>query len=173
MGVSSSKENKEEEKYLKLLIKGYRNHCIAYLESLKKDFRNNKKQITKHLKQNDIYSAKKIMKETIEKENEFQAIRLFEYNFGKLHEKCGDLTSSKTCPKKLKGYLNNILYSINRIYDFNEFFIFEEKIFELYGKEYVNKAENNIDKLVSEDLIKYLEADISEELIMNRLKIIS
>ena len=125
MGVSSSKENKEEEKYLKSLIEGCRNFCIAYLESLKKDIRNNKKQITKHLKQNDIYSAKKIMRETIEKENEFQAIRLLEYNFGKLHEKCGDLISSKTCPKKLKGYLNNILYSINRIYDFNEFFIFE------------------------------------------------
>ena len=50
MGVSSSKENKEEEKYLKLLIKDCRNHCISYLESLKKDIRNNKKQITKHLK---------------------------------------------------------------------------------------------------------------------------
>ena len=164
MGVSSSKT---EEKALKKIINKSQKECYQIRLDGRSYIRKNKNKVTQYLKQNDVNSAKRLMKIIIREENDFQIYGLLDSNLQKIKENCSSIESSKRCPVKLKSPLNTILFAANKLNN-RELIKFSDKIIELYGSEYVTQAINNTDKSVNEDLIKKLETEISEELIKTR-----
>jgi hypothetical protein len=125
------------------------------------DFINNKK---------DLASAK--MNQMLIDGNNWTAYELLKTILEIISEKCSYIVSSNECPEDLRGPLDSVLYAATRV-EINELILFKDKIKKIYGEQYVQKAENNKDKLVNEKLVEFLmPAVFSEEIINIRINLL-
>ena len=169
MGFSSSKEKQNKAQELKNIINKCQKECYSESSEMLYRIRENKNEVIRYLKKNELGSAKKLMNSIIKNENIFPLYELMDSNLEILKEKCSAMVSSQECPVQLKIPLNTILFVANESGGW-ELRKFIDKIAELYGSEYVTQAKNNTDKLVNEELIKKSREEISEELVETRIK---
>ena len=72
-----------------------------------------------------------------------------------LKKECKLISSSKECPSKLRAPLDTFIYTAKQT-NVEQLIKYAEKIKEIYGEEYITKAENNEDNFVDENLVRYL-----------------
>ena len=173
MGTSPSEEKKSEEitaEYLNKLMLHAEKSCYDKRKEVKIYINYNKNLFTKKLINNDLNGAKQSIDKILRYENIFKINTLIESAFEKLKGKGDLILSSKECPEELKVPINTVLYGKFGAKN-KELFKFEFKIGNLYGYDYVDKAENNTDRILNEDLIKKLKPiKITEELRKNKFK---
>ena len=87
-----------------------------------------------------------------------------------IKEKCPYIISSSECPADLRAPLDTVLYAATRM-EVDGFMQFREKIIQKYGIAYVEKAGNNEDKFVNQNVVEKLKVTpFTPEMIKIRIK---
>ena len=178
MGIGSSKkrpEKKEEPKpvtaeELKNLIKISQERCKLYRNKKVDNIRNTEEEIANCLKSNNLDLAKAKMDNLCKFEDLVTAYDIIHPILEIIKEKCTYIISYSECPAELRAPLDSIIYAANKL-EIQELMLFKEKILQKYGSSYISKAENNMDKLVNENLVAKLRVTVfNEQIIKIRLK---
>ena len=173
MGVGCCKSNDIPEilvshNELKVLVQLCQNKCKD--ERIKKieTINNNKSDIMKCIKGNDMKSANTKTDTLIKDENYIAVYDILDPIFELIKTKCNYIISTTECPDDLRNYLDSLLYAAIRL-DIDELMTFKEKINKIYGSDYIEIAVNNKDKKVNNDLVEKLKiTTFSEEVIKER-----
>lgn len=72
-----------------------------------------------------------------------------------LKERCTYIVSNSECPIELRAHLDTAIFSARRI-DIEEYMKFRDLIQRKYGEAYISKADNNVDKLVDQNIVDKL-----------------
>ena len=153
---------------LRTLIDSSKNKCKE--ERLKKieAINNNKSEIVKFIKENDMKSANIKTDILIKDENYVTVYDILDPIFELIKTKCNYIISTTECPEDLRNSLDSLLYATIRL-DIDELMTFKEKINKIYGSDYIEIAVNNKDKKVNNDLVEKLKiTTFSEEVIKER-----
>ena len=153
---------------LKVLVQLCQNKCKD--ERIKKieTINNNKSDIMKCIKGNDMKSANTKTDTLIKDENYIAVYDILDPIFELIKTKCNYIISTTECPEDLRNYLDSLLYAAIRL-DIDELMIFKAKINKIYGSDYIEIAVNNKDKKVNNDLVEKLKiTTFSEEIIKER-----
>ena len=178
MGIGSSKkrpEKKEEPKpvtaeELKNLIKISQERCKLYRNKKVDNIRKTEEEIANCLKSNNLDLAKAKMDNLCKFEDLVTAYDIIHPILEIIKEKCTYIISYSECPAELRAPLDSIIYAANKL-EIQELMLFKEKILQKYGSSYISKAENNMDKLVNENLVAKLRVTVfNEQIIKIRLK---
>ena len=178
MGIGSSKkrpEKKEEPKpvtaeELKNLIKISQERCKLYRNKKVDNIRKTEEEIANCLKSNNLDLAKAKMDNLCKFEDLVTAYDIIHPILEIIKEKCNYIVSYSECPAELRAPLDSIIYAANKL-EIPELMLFKEKILQKYGSSYISKAENNMDKLVNENLVAKLRVTVfNEQIIKIRLK---
>ena len=178
MGIGSSKkrpEKKEEPKpvtaeELKTLIKISQERCKLYRNKKADNIRKTEEEIANCLKSNNLDLAKAKMDNLCKFEDLVTAYDIIHPILEIIKEKCTYIISYSECPAELRAPLDSIIYAANKL-EIQELMLFKEKILQKYGSSYISKAENNMDKLVNENLVAKLRVTVfNEQIIKIRLK---
>ena len=178
MGIGSSKkrpEKKEEPKpvtaeELKTLIKISQERCKLYRSKKVDNIRKTEEEIANCLKSNNLDLAKAKMDNLCKFEDLVTAYDIIHPILEIIKEKCTYIISYSECPAELRAPLDSIIYAANKL-EIQELMLFKEKILQKYGSSYISKAENNMDKLVNENLVAKLRVTVfNEQIIKIRLK---
>ena len=178
MGIGSSKkrpEKKEEPKpvtaeELKNLIKISQERCKLYRNKKLDNIRKTEEEIANCLKSNNLDLAKAKMDNLCKFEDLVTAYDIIHPILEIIKEKCNYIVSYSECPAELRAPLDSIIYAANKL-EIQELMLFKEKILQKYGSSYISKAENNMDKLVNENLVAKLRVTVfNEQIIKIRLK---
>ena len=178
MGIGSSKkrpEKKEEPKpvtaeELKTLIKISQERCKLYRNKKLDNIRKTEEEIANCLKSNNLDLAKAKMDNLCKFEDLVTAYDIIHPILEIIKEKCTYIISYSECPAELRAPLDSIIYAANKL-EIQELMLFKEKILQKYGSSYISKAENNMDKLVNENLVAKLRVTVfNEQIIKIRLK---
>ena len=178
MGIGSSKkrpEKKEEPKpvtaeELKNLIKISQERCKLYRNKKADNIRKTEEEIANCLKSNNLDLAKAKMDNLCKFEDLVTAYDIIHPILEIIKEKCTYIISYSECPAELRAPLDSIIYAANKL-EIQELMLFKEKILQKYGSSYISKAENNMDKLVNENLVAKLRVTVfNEQIIKIRLK---
>ncbi len=178
MGIGSSRkkpEKKEEPKpvtaeELKTLIKISQERCKLYRNKKLDNIRKTEEEIANCLKSNNLDLAKAKMDNLCKFEDLVTAYDIIHPILEIIKEKCTYIISYSECPAELRAPLDSIIYAANKL-EIQELMLFKEKILQKYGSSYISKAENNMDKLVNENLVAKLRVTVfNEQIIKIRLK---
>ena len=178
MGIGSSRkkpEKKEEPKpvtaeELKTLIKISQERCKLYRNKKVDNIRKTEEEIANCLKSNNLDLAKAKMDNLCKFEDLVTAYDIIHPILEIIKEKCTYIISYSECPAELRAPLDSIIYAANKL-EIQELMLFKEKILQKYGSSYISKAENNMDKLVNENLVAKLRVTVfNEQIIKIRLK---
>ena len=178
MGIGSSRkrpEKKEEPKpvtaeELKTLIKISQKRCKLYRNKKVDNIRKTEEEIANCLKSNNLDLAKAKMDNLCKFEDLVTAYDIIHPILEIIKEKCTYIISYSECPAELRAPLDSIIYAANKL-EIQELMLFKEKILQKYGSSYISKAENNMDKLVNENLVAKLRVTVfNEQIIKIRLK---
>ena len=178
MGIGSSRkkpEKKEEPKpvtaeELKTLIKISQEKCKLYRNKKADNIRKTEEEIANCLKSNNLDLAKAKMDNLCKFEDLVTAYDIIHPILEIIKEKCTYIISYSECPAELRAPLDSIIYAANKL-EIQELMLFKEKILQKYGSSYISKAENNMDKLVNENLVAKLRVTVfNEQIIKIRLK---
>ena len=186
MGIGSSRkkpekkeepkpEKKEEPKpvtaeELKTLIKISQERCKLYRSKKVDNIRKTEEEIANCLKSNNLDLAKAKMDNLCKFEDLVTAYDIIHPILEIIKEKCNYIVSYSECPAELRAPLDSIIYAANKL-EIQELMLFKEKILQKYGSSYISKAENNMDKLVNENLVAKLRVTVfNEQIIKIRLK---
>ena len=178
MGIGSSRkkpEKKEEPKpvtaeELKNLIKISQERCKLYRNKKVDNIRKTEEEIANCLKSNNLDLAKAKMDNLCKFEDLVTAYDIIHPILEIIKEKCTYIISYSECPAELRAPLDSIIYAANKL-EIQELMLFKEKILQKYGSSYISKAENNMDKLVNENLVAKLRVTVfNEQIIKIRLK---
>ena len=178
MGIGSSRkkpEKKEEPKpvtaeELKTLIKISQERCKLYRSKKVDNIRKTEEEIANCLKSNNLDLAKAKMDNLCKFEDLVTAYDIIHPILEIIKEKCTYIISYSECPAELRAPLDSIIYAANKL-EIQELMLFKEKILQKYGSSYISKAENNMDKLVNENLVAKLRVTVfNEQIIKIRLK---
>ena len=121
-----------------------------------------RKEIAKHLRENNLDIAKAKMESVIREEDLITVYDILGPICEILKEKITYLLSSNECPSDLRAPLDTIIYSSTRI-EFEEFHKLRDLIMLKYGPEYIAKGDTNADKLVNVNLIEKLKVKPSAD----------
>ena len=72
-----------------------------------------------------------------------------------LKERCTYIVSNSECPIELRAHLDTAIFSARRI-EIEEYMKFRDLIQRKYGEAYISKADNNVDKLVDQNIVDKL-----------------
>ena len=178
MGIGSSKkrpEKKEEPKpvtaeELKTLIKISQEKCKLYRNKKADNIRKTEEEIANCLKSNNLDLAKAKMDNLCKFEDLVTAYDIIHPILEIIKEKCTYIISYSECPAELRAPLDSIIYAANKL-EIQELMLFKEKILQKYGSSYISKAENNMDKLVNENLVAKLRVTVfNDQIIKIKLK---
>ena len=76
-----------------------------------------------------------------------------------LKERCTYIITNNECPSELRANLDTAIYAARRI-EIVEYMQFKDLIQRKYGEAYISKADNNIDKLVNQNIVDKLNVNI-------------
>ena len=129
-----------------------------------------KKEIADSLKQNNLDVAKAKMDSLIREEDLITAYDILTPLLEILKERVTYILTSTECPPDLRAQLDTIIYASTRI-ELEEIYKLRDLIMRKYGSAYIQKAENNVDKLVNINLIEKLKIKpASDAFLLIRLK---
>ena len=141
----------------------YRNKKI---EIIKKK----KNEIAQSLKENNLDVAKAKMDSLIREEDYITAYDILTPLLEILKERVTYIISSSECPPDLRAQLDSVIYASTRI-DLEELYKLRDLILRKYGTAYIQKAENNVDKLVNVNLVEKLNIKpVADPFLLIRLK---
>ena len=136
------------------------------LEIIKKK----KNEIAISLKENNLDVAKAKMDSLIREEDYITAYDILGPLLEILKERVTYIISSNECPPDLRAQLDSVIYASTRL-EFEELYKLRDLIMRKYGSAYIQKAENNVDKLVNINLVEKLKIKpASDPLLIIRLK---
>ena len=153
---------------IRALIDLSKNKCKEERDKKIEMINNNKSDIMKCIKENDMKSANNKTDNLIKDENYVAVYDILGPIFDLRKTKRNYIISTTECQEDLRYYLDSLLYATIRL-DIDELMIFKEKITEIYGPYYIEKAINDEDKKVNKDLVEKLKiTTFSEEVIKER-----
>ena len=129
-----------------------------------------KKEIAESLKQNNLDVAKAKMDSLISEEDYITSYDILTPLLEVLKERVTYIISSSECPPDIRAQLDSVIYASTRI-ELEELYKLRDLIMRKYGSAYVEKADNNVDKLVNINLIEKLKIKHSSDaFLLIRLK---
>ena len=175
MGVGSSKTEKKEQpkieaKDLKILLEIAQKKNTLYRNKKVDEIKRKKEEIAKCLVQNNMDLANAKMNNLLKDEDLITICDILNPIFEIIKEKCPYIISSSECPADLRAPLDTVLYAATRM-EVDGFMQFREKIIQKYGIAYVEKAGNNEDKFVNQNVVEKLKVTpFTPEMIKIRIK---
>ena len=118
--------------------------------------RKKKQEIAKSLKENNLDVAKAKMDSLIREEDYITAYDILGPLLEILKERVTYIITSNECPPDLRAQLDSVIYSSTRL-EFEELLKLRDLIMRKYGSAYIQKAENNVDRLVNINLVEKLK----------------
>ena len=132
--------------------------------------RRNKNEIIKYLEEKNLDYAKAKMETLMRDEDFVTSYDILGPLIEILLERVVYIDTSNECPPDLRTQLDAIIFASSRI-EIEEFLTLKDMIRRKYGQAYIDKAENNVDKQVDENLVAKLQIHLpSEAFVMIRLK---
>ena len=136
------------------------------LEIIKKK----KMEIANCLKENNLDVAKAKMDSLIREEDYITAYDILGPLLEILKERVTYIITSAECPPDLRAQLDSVIYASTRL-EFEELYKLRDLIMRKYGSAYIQKAEQNVDRLVNINLVEKLKIKpASDALLIIRLK---
>ena len=136
------------------------------VDSIKKK----KLEIVKCLKENNLDVAKAKMDSLIREEDYITVYDILGPLLEILKERVTYIISNNECPPDLRAQLDSVIYASTRL-EFEELMVLRDMIMRRYGAAYIQKADNNADKLVNINLIEKLKIKpASDAFVTIRLK---
>ena len=136
------------------------------IESIRKK----KNEIAKSLKDNNLDVAKAKMDSLIREEDYITVYDILGPLLEILKERVTYIISNNECPPDLRAQLDSVIYASTRL-EFEELMVLRDMIMRRYGAAYIQKADNNADKLVNINLIEKLKIKpASDAFVTIRLK---
>ena len=121
------------------------------------------------LKQRNLDLSLQRMESYLKDENYISALLILKNIFDNIKVKSALMVSSKECPVSLRPPLDSIIYASTRL-KLEELNDLIDKIKQMYGENYINKAKNNEDEIVNQNLVTKLNGgNISKETVKERL----
>ena len=121
------------------------------------------------LKQRNLDLSLQRMESYLKDENYISALLILKNIFDNIKVKSALMVSSKECPVSLRPPLDSIIYASTRL-KLEELNDLIDKIKQMYGENYINKAKNNEDEIVNQILVTKLNGgNISKETVKERL----
>ena len=161
--VPTAKEMKTYIQICQKKITLFRNKKIDSIKRRRTD-------IIEQLQKNNLELAKSKMDSLMRDEDFIDAYDILGPLIEILIERILYIDSSNECPADLRTQLDAIIYASSRL-EIEEFMKFKDLIRKKYGQNYIDKAENNADKLIDPNLISKLQIKLpSEEFLLIRLK---
>ena len=121
------------------------------------------------LKQRNLDLSLQRMESYLKDENYIAALLILKNIFDNIKVKSALMVSSKECPVSLRPPLDSIIYASTRL-KLEELNDLIDKIKQMYGENYINKAKNNEDEIVNQILVTKLNGgNISKETVKERL----
>ena len=115
-----------------------------------------KQEIAKSLRENNLDVAKAKMDSLIREEDYITAYDILGPLLEILKERVTYIITSNECPPDLRAQLDSVIYASTRL-EFDELLKLRDLIMRKYGSAYIQKAENNVDKLVNINLVEKLK----------------
>ena len=129
-----------------------------------------KKEIAQSLKENNLDVAKAKMDSLIREEDYITCYDILTPLLEVLKERVTYIISSSECPPDLRAQLDSVIFASTRV-ELEELYKLRDLIMRKYGSAYIEKAENNVDKLVNINLIEKLKIKpASDAFVIIRLK---
>ena len=175
MGVGSTKKEKKEEpkveaKDLKILLELSQQKCLQFRNKKVNEIKKKKDEIANCLQQNNMELASAKMDNLLKIEDLITVCDILNPIFEIIKEKCVYIISSSECPAELRAPLDTVLYAATRM-EVDGLMKFREKIIQKYGIAYVEKAGNNADKFVNQNVVEKLKVtSFTPQMIKIRIK---
>jgi hypothetical protein len=115
-----------------------------------------KQEIAKSLRENNLDVAKAKMDSLIREEDYITAYDILGPLLEILKERVTYIITSNECPPDLRAQLDSVIYASTRL-EFEELLKLRDLIMRKYGSAYIQKAENNVDRLVNINLVEKLK----------------
>ena len=132
--------------------------------------RKKKAEIAQSLKENNLDVAKAKMDSLIREEDYITTYDILGPLLEILKERVTYIITSNECPPDLRAQLDSVIYASNRL-EFEELLKLRDLIMRKYGSAYIQKAENNVDRLVNVNLVEKLKIKpASDAFLIIRLK---
>ena len=132
--------------------------------------RKKKSEIIKSLQENNLDVAKAKMDSLIREEDLITSYDILTPLLEILKERVTYIISSIECPSDLRAQLDSVIYASTRM-EFEELLKLRDLIGKKYGTDYIQKADNNADKLVNINLVEKLKIKpASDGFLLIRLK---
>ena len=129
-----------------------------------------KNEIANCLKENNLDVAKAKMDSLIREEDYITAYDILSPLLEILKERVTYIITSAECPPDLRAQLDSVIYASTRL-EFEELYKLRDLIMRKYGSAYIQKAEQNVDRLVNINLVEKLKIKpASEAFLIIRLK---
>ena len=122
------------------------------IESIRKK----KNEIAKSLKENNLDVAKAKMDSLIREEDYITVYDIIVPLLEILKERVTYIIANNECPPDLRAQLDSIIYASTRL-EVEELVIIRDLIMRRYGAAYIEKADNNADRLVNINLVEKLK----------------
>ena len=132
--------------------------------------RKKKAEIAQSLKENNLDVAKAKMDSLIREEDYITTYDILGPLLEILKERVTYIITSNECPPDLRAQLDSVIYASTRL-EFEELLKLRDLIMRKYGSAYIQKAENNVDRLVNVNLVEKLKIKpASDAFLIIRLK---
>ena len=132
--------------------------------------RRKKNEVIKYLQERNLDYAKAKMENLMRDEDHVTAYDILGPLIEVLLERVIYIDTSSECPPDLRTQLDAIIFASSRL-EIEEFLTLKDMIRRKYGQAYIDKAENNVDKQIDENLVAKLQIHLpSEAFVMIRLK---
>ena len=118
--------------------------------------RKKKMEIANTLKENNLDVAKAKMDSLIREEDYITVYDILTPLLEILKERVTYIVSSAECPSDLRAQLDSVIFASTRL-EVEELYKLRDLIMRKYGSAYIQKAENNVDKLVNINLVEKLK----------------
>ena len=129
-----------------------------------------KLEIAKSLKENNLDVAKAKMDSLIREEDYITAYDILGPLLEILKERVTYIITNNECPPDLRAQLDSVIYASTRL-EIEELYKLRDLIMRKYGSAYIQKAENNVDRLVNVNLVEKLNIKpASDAFLIIRLK---
>ena len=121
-----------------------------------------KLEIANCLKENNLDVAKAKMDSLIREEDYITAYDILGPLLEILKERVTYIVSSVECPADIRAQLDSVIYASTRM-EIEDLYKLRDLIMRKYGSAYIQKAENNVDKLVNINLVEKLKIKPSSD----------
>ena len=149
VGSSLSKE-------LKVLIESAHNKLKELIDTIKSQITEKKDDIIKHLESDEVNYAIMRSSGLLLQEQFIKNYELLNNYIETLEKNCKQISSSNECPSELRIPLDSFIY-VTKKTNVDNFIKYKEKIQEIYGEQYIDKAEKNEDNFVDVVLVENLK----------------